>query len=291
MKKILLMLVVLGLFTFGYVKAQQNVAALQVDYQGQAPIDSDLDGLTDQSEIQIYQTDPKNPDTDGDRYYDGAEILANSDSLDANSIPGMPPISQYASVSPQNETPWPWYIARAGGLVGFALLYLSIFLGLTIRVPFLRKIFAPLYALQGHCWIAFQATLFALIHGTVFIFDKFLGFKLVDVFVPFASSYEPSLVALGIIGFYLMVILTASSYGRRFISQKLWRVLHFTNIFLYVFVVIHALYLGTDLKIPLLRDIFIALNEFLVLLMFINMFSRIRQNIARKNATIQNPIN
>ena len=291
MKKIILLVAFLGIFSFGYVKAQQPTVDAatqpQINYNGQPVVDTDLDGLTDQAEIQIYHTDPKNPDTDGDGYYDGAEVLAGTDPLDANSIPGMPPTNS-VNASAQNETPWPWYIARASGLVGFVLLYLSIFLGLTIRVSFLRKIFAPLYAMQGHCWIAFQATLFALIHGVVLIFDKFLNFKLVEVFIPYASHYKPGLVALGTISFYLMVILTASSYGRKYISPKLWRALHFLNIFLYIFVIAHAYLLGTDLQNPIFRNIFVYANIFLILIMFINMFSRIRDNIARKNNLAQN---
>lgn len=286
MRKIILFIALAGIFVFGHAKAQE-ISAPQVNYDGQLVIDSDLDGLTDQAEIQIYYTDPKNPDTDNDGYYDGSEVLAGSDQLDANSIPGLPTTVNLTAQT-QDETPWPWYIARVSGLVGFTLLYLSIFLGLTIRVLFLRKIFAPLYAMQGHCWIAFQATLFAFIHGTVLAFDKFMGFRLVDVFVPFASSYEPQLVALGIIGFYLIVIITVSSYGRKYISQKLWRVLHFLNIILYASVVAHAYLLGTDMKNEIVRNIFVGANAFLILLMLINMFARIKENISRKNAVIPN---
>ena len=36
--------------------------------------DSDRDGLTDWEEINIYGTDPLNPDTDGDGYNDGTEV-------------------------------------------------------------------------------------------------------------------------------------------------------------------------------------------------------------------------
>jgi len=37
-------------------------------------VDSDTDGLTDQEEVNVYQTDPKKPDTDGDGYTDGEEV-------------------------------------------------------------------------------------------------------------------------------------------------------------------------------------------------------------------------
>ena len=273
---------------FGFVNAQVSTTKQTpvVNYNGQEPIDSDLDGLTDQAEVQVYKTDPNNADTDGDGYYDGTEVLAGSNPLDPTSTPitvnNKSQAQINAAASAQSETPWAWYISRVSGLVAFALLYISIFLALTIRLPFLRKIFAPAYALNAHCWIALQATIFVFLHGFVLIFDKFLNFSLKGVFVPFASAYEPLLVALGTIGFYLMILLVITSYGRKYLSYKMWRTIHFFNIGLYFIVVIHALYLGTDLKIPLVQDIFIAANEFLVVLMLINMFLQIKTNIARK---------
>lgn len=38
------------------------------------PIDSDSDGLTDMDEINIYNSNPYSPDTDGDGYLDGNEV-------------------------------------------------------------------------------------------------------------------------------------------------------------------------------------------------------------------------
>lgn len=37
-------------------------------------IDSDSDGLFDRDEVRVYQTDPLNPDTDGDTFSDGTEV-------------------------------------------------------------------------------------------------------------------------------------------------------------------------------------------------------------------------
>ena len=173
------------------------------------------------------------------------------------------------------ETPWAWYIARMGGLIGFLLLYVSIFLGLAIRTPVLNKIIKPAYSCRPHCWISLQALIFAFLHGISLLFDKYLGFGLKDIFVPFATDFNPKFVALGIISFYLMIVLVVSSYLRRFIPNGLWRFLHSLNVALYVFAAIHALQLGTDLKIPIVRNIFLGMNAFLAVLMIINLFFRI----------------
>ena len=181
-----------------------------------------------------------------------------------------------------NEIPWAWYVTRSSGLVGFALLYISIFLGLAIRIHFLHKIISPIYSVRIHCWISLQALLFAFIHGFALFFDKFMSFSLAEIFVPFASRYETNMVALGILGFYLMIILVVTSYGHKLISQKLWRIAHFLNVVLYVIVLVHAFILGTDMNNPLVANIFIWANAFLVFLMLINIEIRIVEAYKRK---------
>lgn len=44
---------------------------------GQEIVDTDADGLSDSDELNIYFTDPKNSDTDGDGYNDGLEIATD----------------------------------------------------------------------------------------------------------------------------------------------------------------------------------------------------------------------
>jgi hypothetical protein len=275
------------LLTFGVLHAQQEnsipTATLKnVDYKGAPITDTDMDGLTNEGEVQVYGTDSNKADTDGDGWSDGVEVLSGTDPLDPNSYPGAIISEESPTGVVSNETSWSWYISRASGIIGFLLLYVSMFLGLTIRIPFLRKYFAPLYALEGHCFIALQATIFALLHGTILMLDKFMKFTLTDVFVPFSSHFEPGFVALGTLGFYLMVMLTITSYARRYLSQKLWRILHFTNIGLYVIVVIHAFYLGTDIKVAAIRSIFIGLNAVLALLILTNIVLRTKQSIEIK---------
>ncbi len=260
MKKILLALAFSGLFFSEYVGAQETVSSNTIQ--------------------QINTAAESVVDTDGDGFFDTTENALGISPTDPALFPGMP-LSQELNPEVKEDNPWPWYIVRVTGLVAFALLYLSIFLGLTIRISFLHKIFAPLYAMQAHCWIAFQAILFALIHGVMLMFDTYTKFRFVDVFIMYASPISPGLVAFGIAAFYLMIIVTISSYARKFISQKMWRILHFANIFLYVFVLIHAYMLGTDMQNEKMKIIFISANGFLILLMMYNMFSRIAQNISK----------
>lgn len=173
------------------------------------------------------------------------------------------------------EIPWAWYITRSSGLVGFLLLYISVLLGLLIRVPYLRKLVPGWFSLQMHCWLSLLALMFVLVHGIALLFDKMFDFSLADIFIPFHSSYEQGLVVLGIIGFYLIFLLVVTSYFKKRISQGFWRAVHFLNVGMYFILVVHALYLGTDMKISLVRNIFLGMQGMLVLSIVLHVFSRI----------------
>jgi len=186
------------------------------------------------------------------------------------------------------ETPWAWYITRATALLSFALLWLAIFLGIAIRTPVLNKIIKPIYSYNAHCWISFQALLFALFHGVALMFDKTVHFSFFDVFVPFAASYQPGLVALGTLAFYLMLLMVITSYAKNSISHKTWRIVHTTNIILYAIGIIHALFLGTDLQSGVVREIFIYANAFLIFLFLANIEVRLAAYFKRKYSEPEN---
>jgi hypothetical protein len=50
---------------------------------GESSVDSDNDGISDYDEVNLYRTNPNDPDTDGDGFVDGIEIIRGFDPLDA----------------------------------------------------------------------------------------------------------------------------------------------------------------------------------------------------------------
>jgi methionine sulfoxide reductase heme-binding subunit len=168
-------------------------------------------------------------------------------------------------------TPWAWYIVRAAGLVGFVFLWITIFLGLSIRNPWLKKIVSPLLGCDFHYFTAAMAVFWALVHGTALFFDTFLNFGAKDIFIPFYSqstALDTNYLALGVMAFYAMVIMTVTSYLRRHLAHWLWRVLHFLNPLAFIFVVFHGFMNGTDMKNPYIAGAFIASSAILVLIYF-----------------------
>jgi hypothetical protein len=65
--------------------------------------DADSDALSDFAEIQIYHTDPLDPDTDDDGFYDGLEVALGKDPLNRLSYPSKLDNYQYIQ-EPYNST-------------------------------------------------------------------------------------------------------------------------------------------------------------------------------------------
>jgi hypothetical protein len=66
--------------------------------------DQDQDGLDDGRELDYgFRTDPTNPDTDGDRFGDGVEIVMQADPLDNESVPVSFSDQVFYSTSPRAD--------------------------------------------------------------------------------------------------------------------------------------------------------------------------------------------
>lgn len=279
----------LGLIVCIPTVARAETLQNSVSYPDGPILDSDLDGLTDIGETTIFKTDPANPDSDSDGWYDGTEVLAKTDPLDSTS----PSATTIVTHNPSSiEVPWVWYVTRASGIIAFAFAWLAIFLGIAVRLPLLKDIIRPAYSLSVHYTIAVQTLFFALLHGISFLFDPFMAPSLADAFIPFhisPSKLDPLSLALGIMAFYGFIVLVFTSWIKPMIPQRLWRITHFLNIFVYVAVIGHALLIGTDMKVPLYRNIFIGANVFLMSLLLIN-FALKLANAIRHMVIRQQPV-
>lgn len=177
------------------------------------------------------------------------------------------------------SVPWVWYLSRATGILAFIFLWFSVFLGLAIRNPMLKKLVKPIYSFDFHCFLAATATFWAFVHATSLIFHKEFPLGMKDVFVPFYSHttlVSPFFMSLGIMAFYGMVILVVTSYIRKHLGHRLWRVMHFLSPVAFLFVVFHGFYNGTDMKNPIISIIYITSALVLVVLYISNLvFKRI----------------
>ncbi len=140
-----------------------------------------------------------------------------------------------------------WYLARSSGLVAYALLSLSVALGLSITNRLARLWPGGPAAMDVHQFTALLALAFALFHVLILLGDKYMDYHLVQLLVPFAAyQYRPFWVGLGQIGFYLALPVTFSFYMRKRIGYRSWRLIHYGSFAVYFLITLHALAAGTD---------------------------------------------
>ena len=138
-----------------------------------------------------------------------------------------------------------WDIARAGGVVSWALATLAVIGGLQLSTRLVRRP-APAWVLDVHRFVAGLSVVFLGVHVLGLAADNFISFGVVDFLVPFASNYKPAAVTLGVIAMYLLLAVEITSLLMRRIPRRHWHAVHLSSYVIFVVATVHGLTAGTD---------------------------------------------
>jgi Ferric reductase like transmembrane component. len=142
--------------------------------------------------------------------------------------------------------PVTWLVARAAGLVAFALLTISVTLGLALSTKLLGGRRGKML-LGWHQTLMWTAVAMLVLHGAAVALDPVLQFGFVGVLVPGLAPWRPLPVAAGILTGWVMLALATSFNVRRRIGQRRWRLMHYASFAAFAIGLYHALNVGTDL--------------------------------------------
>lgn len=142
----------------------------------------------------------------------------------------------------------PWYVARASGLVSWALLAAATLWGLALSTKVLGKRPRPNWLLDMHRWLGGAALSFTAVHVVALLGDQYVHFGLSSVLIPLAAAWHPVAVAWGVVAAYLLVAVELTSLARARLSKLVWRRIHTASVVLFVMATIHGLSTGTDTK-------------------------------------------
>jgi predicted ferric reductase len=87
--------------------------------------------------------------------------------------------------------------------------------------------------------------------------DRYIGFNIFHLTLPFFAPYEPFWTGLGTIGLYLSTLLTGSFYLRKWIGQRIWRTLHYFSFAAYLLALAHGVMAGTDSGLGLMKGMYL----------------------------------
>lgn len=166
-----------------------------------------------------------------------------------------------------------WYMARAGGLVAYLLLWSSSIWGLTLSTKVISDMIPAPLAYGIHEFLSILAIIFAVLHAVVLLGDQYIQFNIFHLAIPFIAPYEPLWTGLGTIGLYLSAALTASFYIRRQIGQKVWRAMHYIAFVAYVLALVHGLMAGTDSPLAITKLMYLGTGFSVLFLTYYRLFT------------------
>ena len=157
-----------------------------------------------------------------------------------------------------------WFLARAGGVTAYLLLWFGTLWGVLMTGKLTKGVVDPPLAFGLHEFFPILALVFAAIHAAVLLGDAYIGFNLIDILVPFQAPYRTLWTGLGSLAFYLSVALIASFYLKRLVNRKLWRAFHYTAYLAFTLALVHGLMAGTDSTLPAVRWMYILTGALLL---------------------------
>jgi sulfoxide reductase heme-binding subunit YedZ len=150
-----------------------------------------------------------------------------------------------------------WILARAGGLVAYAVLAASVLAGLVLKarpVPRLR----PAAVLDVHRFLALLGLSAIALHGLMLALDPTIRLGPAGVLVPGLSPYRPLATGIGVLAAELMLLVFASFSVRRRIGVRNWRRLHWATYAIFAAATAHGLAAGSDSGRPWVLAVYLA---------------------------------
>lgn len=152
---------------------------------------------------------------------------------------------------------------RSAGIVAWILLGASVLWGLALSTKSFRGKVKPNWMTDLHRFLGGLSLIFVLVHVAAIVSDtyvsKYVTITPLNALVPFTGSYHPSMVAWGIVGFYLLLAVELTSLARKKLPKKVWRSVHFLSFPLFATTTVHALTApATDRNVAVWKILIIA---------------------------------
>ncbi len=189
---------------------------------------------------------------------------AQQSNITVETLPG-PSVSQQVVTTLRHS--WPWYVVRGSGIVAALSMIILMLSGIGQITGKTFRFLDPLTAWASHRALGIMFGVSLLFHVIGLLFDTYLKFTILDVLIPWRSSFRPMSIgsihlgslpiALGIIAFYVCIAIVISSIIWISKKARLWKILHVLSYEAMIMVFFHVLLIGTDFDTGLLKILWI----------------------------------
>jgi sulfoxide reductase heme-binding subunit YedZ len=138
-----------------------------------------------------------------------------------------------------------WYLIRATGVVALLLLTTAFALGIATSSRW-RPAGSRMHVTTTiHRNASLLAVAFLAVHVLTSLIDPDAQVGLVASLLPFGS---PLSLAIGVLSLDLLAAVVVTSLGRRWLSYRVWRLVHWSAYGAWPFALWHGLGMGTDVR-------------------------------------------
>ena len=145
-----------------------------------------------------------------------------------------------------------WFLARAAGITAWALATASVLWGMALSTRALGQRPSAPWLTDLHRFLGGLTVAATAAHLLGLWADSYVQFGARELFVPFASSWKPWPVALGILAMYGLVAVEVTSLLQRRMSRRWWRRVHLSAYLVWAAATAHLLLAGTDAANPVM---------------------------------------
>jgi predicted ferric reductase len=159
-----------------------------------------------------------------------------------------------------------WVLARVAGLSSYAALAVALVTGIALRTAVLdwlgsNRALRALHEYTTVLWIPLAG-----LHLLSLLLDTTARIGLLDLVVPFHSTYGTLAIGLGALSVDVLLLVNVTAFLKRRMNKDVWLWLHRLAYVAFALIFLHAVLSGTDFSDPIVSAITWAAAAMLLLL-------------------------
>jgi sulfoxide reductase heme-binding subunit YedZ len=143
-----------------------------------------------------------------------------------------------------------WVLSRVAGLSSYAALAVAMVTGIALRTAVLdwlgsNRALRSLHEYTTVLWIPLAG-----LHLVSLLLDSTARVGVLDLFIPFHSTYGTLAIGLGALSLDVLVVVTVTAFLKRRMNKTVWQWLHRLAYLAFALIFFHAVLSGTDFSDP-----------------------------------------
>ena len=148
-----------------------------------------------------------------------------------------------------------WVLARVAGLSSYAALAVALVTGIALRTAVLdwlgsNRALRALHEYTTVLWIPLAG-----LHLLSLLLDTTARLGLLDLVIPFHSTYGTLAIGLGALSVDVLLLVTVTAFLKRRMNKDVWVWLHRLAYVAFALIFFHAVLSGTDFSDPIVSAI------------------------------------